>query len=134
MPTTRIAELPRRKQRFTTEYCIDLNATQAAIRAGYSAATAGQAGHRLLKDPVIAAAVAERLAELDGRARAVAEKNVERQESRALITVADVIDFSGEKPRLRPKSEILERARVAIASVRAKSRRDQRMMELLGTS
>jgi len=63
------------KQRaFVREYLIDRNATQAAIRAGYSAKTAGQKGHDLLKKVEIAAALesgseahAERCAEtIDG--------------------------------------------------------------------
>jgi phage terminase small subunit len=48
-----------RQQRFVEEYLVDLNATQAAIRAGYSARTAGQFASRLLKDVKIAAAIAE---------------------------------------------------------------------------
>ena len=42
---------------FTREYCVDYNATQAAIRAGYSPKTAGIQGHDLLKKPNIAAEV-----------------------------------------------------------------------------
>lgn len=38
-----------KQKRFVDEYLIDLNATQAAIRAGYSAKTAEQIGHQLLK-------------------------------------------------------------------------------------
>lgn len=47
-----------KQQRFVAEYLIDLNATQAAIRAGYSKHTAKQQGARLLTDADIAAAVA----------------------------------------------------------------------------
>jgi len=43
---------------------VDFNATQAAIRAGYSEKTAGQMGHENLKKPEIAAAIDERLEEL----------------------------------------------------------------------
>lgn len=39
-----------RQEKFCVEYLIDLNATQAAIRAGYSKKTAYSAGQRLLKD------------------------------------------------------------------------------------
>ncbi len=46
-----------KQQRFVHEYLIDLNATQAATRAGYSKRTAGQQGERLLKNVEIAAAV-----------------------------------------------------------------------------
>lgn len=42
---------------FVKEYLVDLNATQAAIRAGYSARTAGQIGDEILKKPEIASAV-----------------------------------------------------------------------------
>lgn len=40
--------LKPKQQRFVNEYLIDLNATQAAIRAGYSQATARQIGQKLL--------------------------------------------------------------------------------------
>lgn len=46
-----------KQQRFVDEYLIDLNATQAAIRAGYSARTARQAGAENLSKPDIAAAI-----------------------------------------------------------------------------
>lgn len=46
------------KQRaFVSEYLKDKNATKAAARAGYSAATAGQIGHRLLKNVQIAESI-----------------------------------------------------------------------------
>lgn len=46
-----------KQQRFVDEYLIDLNATQAAIRAGYSAKTAESAGSRLLRNVNVSAAV-----------------------------------------------------------------------------
>ena len=51
--------LTARQQRFVDEYLIDLNATQAAIRAGYSAKTAYSQGQRLLKNVEVAASLAE---------------------------------------------------------------------------
>lgn len=41
-------KLTAKQQRFCDEYLIDLNATQAAIRAGYSERTANEQGSRLL--------------------------------------------------------------------------------------
>ena len=49
--------LNKRQRRFVAEYLIDLNATQAAIRAGYSKHTAGSQGFDLLRKPEIQAAV-----------------------------------------------------------------------------
>src|SRR6185437_12394772 len=49
--------LTPRQERFVVEYLIDLNATQAAIRAGYSKKTANRIGPRLLSNVVVAGAV-----------------------------------------------------------------------------
>lgn len=52
------------KQRlFCDEYLIDLNATQAAIRAGYSEKTAGVIGLENLKKPIIKEFIEKRMAE-----------------------------------------------------------------------
>lgn len=48
---------------FVQEYMIDLNATQAAIRAGYSAKTAEWQGPQLLGKPHVALAIRERMIE-----------------------------------------------------------------------
>jgi phage terminase small subunit len=56
--------LTPKQRRFVNEYCVDENATQAAIRAGYSENGAGQTAHNLLKLPEIKAAIAERMEEL----------------------------------------------------------------------
>lgn len=59
--------LTERQRRFIAEYLIDLNATQAAIRAGYSERTARSVGSENLTKPDIAAAIAK-------ASRRVAEK------------------------------------------------------------
>jgi len=46
-----------RQLRFVEEYLVDLNATQAAIRAGYSARTAAVIGNEILKKPYIQSAI-----------------------------------------------------------------------------
>lgn len=51
--------LTEKQQRFVDEYLVDLNATQAAIRAGYSPDTAGAIGFENLKKPEIQLAIAE---------------------------------------------------------------------------
>lgn len=56
-----MAKLTPKQQRFVEEYLIDLNATQAAIRAGYSAKTAQEQGARLLSNVMVQAALAERM-------------------------------------------------------------------------
>lgn len=55
--------LTDKQKRFCDEYLIDCNATQAAIRAGYSKRTAGVIGDENLKKPKIRARIDERMAE-----------------------------------------------------------------------
>lgn len=55
--------LTDKQQAFVIEYMVDLNATQAAIRAGYSEHTAEQIGYENLRKPEIAAAIAAKQAE-----------------------------------------------------------------------
>ncbi|MBB6672615.1 terminase small subunit [Cohnella nanjingensis] len=52
--------LTAKQQRFVEEYLIDLNATQAAIRAGYSENTAQEQGSRLLSNVMVKEAIENR--------------------------------------------------------------------------
>lgn len=65
-----------KQQRFVEEYLIDLNATQAAIRAGYSAKTAYSIGEENLNKPDIASAIEERRAVLSEKAEVTQERIV----------------------------------------------------------
>ena len=71
-----MANLTHKQQRFVEEYLIDLNATQSAIRAGYSEKTANEQGSRLLVNVSIS--------------EAIKEAQQERQK-RTLVTQDDVI-------------------------------------------
>lgn len=72
-----MAVLTPKQQQFVAEYLIDLNATQAAIRAGYSPKTANEQGARLLANASVAQLVAEG-----------AEKRIRKAE----VTAQDVIE------------------------------------------
>ncbi|WP_419904668.1 terminase small subunit [Kiloniella sp.] len=50
-------KLTVKQRRFVEEYLIDLNATQAAIRAGYSPNSVKQTASRVLNKPVVRAAI-----------------------------------------------------------------------------
>ena len=60
-------KLTAKQERFVAEYLIDLTATQAAIRAGYSEKTASETGYENLRKPQIAEAVQKALAERSER-------------------------------------------------------------------
>jgi phage terminase small subunit len=62
-----MAKLTAKQEMFVREYLVDLNATQAAIRAGYSTATAKDIGCENLAKPNIRARIDEALAERSKR-------------------------------------------------------------------
>lgn len=58
-----MSELTAKQEQFCLEYLVDLNATQAAIRAGYSADSAGTIGHENIKKHEIASRIRELMKE-----------------------------------------------------------------------
>lgn len=103
------------KQRsFVIEYLKDKNATQAAIRAGYSAKTAQQISSELLLKPVISKAISDVIgsqaekAEIDGI--------IVLRELYRILTV-DIAGAFEENGALKPIQDIPEDIRRAISSV-----------------
>jgi len=72
-----MANLTPKQQRFVDEYLIDLNATQAAIRAGYSEKTAKEIGSENLTKPNIAKAIQEAQSRLSNKAQVTVEMVVQ---------------------------------------------------------
>lgn len=79
--------LTDKQRRFAEEYPIDFNATQAAIRAGYSKKTAGKIGYENLQKPEIQAAIAERVALLTKKTDTTQERILQEY---ARIGFADI--------------------------------------------
>ena len=65
-----------KQKRFCDEYLIDTNATQAAIRAGYSEKTANEQGARLLANASIKTYIEEQAAKIHSKAVADAEETM----------------------------------------------------------
>jgi phage terminase small subunit len=87
--------LTAKQQRFVDEYLVDLNATQAAIRAGYSQKTARQVGAENLTKPVIADAVAKAQTSRSDRVQIDSDWVLTRLASEATADLADIYDEDG---------------------------------------
>jgi phage terminase small subunit len=98
-PTTKGSSLTPKQRRFVAEYLVDLNATRAAIRAGYSAKTAPPAGSRLLTNVKVAAAIAE------GQAKQLEQADLHAVEVKKAVRVQVVRDIRrlfDDKGSMRP--------------------------------
>jgi phage terminase small subunit len=101
---------------FVEEYLVDLNATQAAIRSGYSSRRASDIGHQLLQKTTVSGAVARALAERSRRTGIVQDRVLLELARIAFVNPADVIDFCVGQIRLDAKADDL----AAIAEIRVK--------------
>jgi len=95
-----------RESQFVFEYLVDYNATQAAIRAGYSERSAGVIGHELLKKPkileAVAAAAEGRLERLKINADYVLERLLEVDQ----MDVGDILADDGTVLPIREWPEV----------------------------
>ena len=83
--------LTAKQERFVAEYLIDLNATQAAIRAGYSRKSSERIGHGLLKKSQVFASVQKAREKIAGKLEVTAEKIVREY---ARIAFSDMRRFA----------------------------------------
>lgn len=74
-------KLTAKQKRFVQEYLIDLNATQAAIRAGYSKKSAHSIGPENLEKPEIKQAIEEKLKQIDEEKTADAKATAQIQQT-----------------------------------------------------
>lgn len=88
-------KLTDRQQQFVDEYLIDLNATQAAIRAGYSVKTANEQGSQNLAKLSIQQAIAERMAERSRRTGVNQDRVVLELAKIAFVKMTDIVDSEG---------------------------------------
>ncbi|MDP9572400.1 UNVERIFIED_ORG: phage terminase small subunit [Agrobacterium larrymoorei] len=87
--------LSEKQSRFVEEYLKDLNATKAAIRAGYSEKTAHSQGPRLLENVGIATAIEKAKAQRSERTQIDADWLLKRLADEAVADIADLYDENG---------------------------------------
>lgn len=102
-----MAKLTAKQQRFCDEYLIDLNATQAAIRAGYSAKTADQQGSRMLTNVKVQQEIAEKMAERSKRTGINQDRVLQEIAKLALVNIDDVVDLeTGRVKKIATKEDL----------------------------
>lgn len=120
-----MARMTAKQKRFCDEYLIDLNATQAAIRSGYSKKTAYSIGVENLKKPELKKYIDERMAEKESQLIADQDEvlkyltSVMRGESNSEIVVVEGIGEGMSEARAMQKAPD-ERERLKAAELLGK--------------
>jgi len=111
---------------FAVEYLKDFNATQAAIRAGYSDRTAASQGQRLLKSPSVQRAIA------DAGTKSLKKSEISRErwrEELEAIAFVDLGNFFDQRGSPLPIKRIPEENRRALMSFEIKELFDSNLGE-----
>lgn len=111
-----MAKLTSKQQRFVEEYLIDLNATQAAIRAGYSINNADKIGSELLGKTRVSEAISKAMAERSKRTGINQDRIVLELAKIAFVKITDVVNSDCE---ILPDADEADIA--AIESVKVKT-------------
>src|SRR3954463_10909483 len=106
-----------RQARLVAAYLVDLNATQAAIRAGYSAATARQMGAENLSKPDIQAAIAEAQAARGRRTEVTQDRVVLELARVAFGDPRRVMSWGPGGVELRPSEALTDEEAAIVAEV-----------------
>nr|DAO51593.1 MAG TPA: Terminase small subunit [Caudoviricetes sp.] len=102
-----MAKLTAKQKRFCDEYLIDLNATQAAIRAGYSPKTACEQASRLLANVKVQDEIAIEMAERSKRTGINQDRVLMEIAKMAFVNIDDVIDLDTAKVKRTATKEDL---------------------------
>lgn len=95
-------KLTNKQKLFVKEYLIDLNATKAALRSGYSEATASDIGRELLRKTTVAKAIKEAMDKRTERTKINADYVLNRLVE---IDQLDVVDILQDDGKLKPIQE-----------------------------
>ncbi len=114
--------LPRltpRQERFVDEYLVDLNATAAAKRAGYSAKTAYSMGQRLLKNVEIQGAIQKRRQDRERRTEITQDRVLQELAAIAFARGTDYASVSaGGVVHIKPTDELNDTQKAAVLSIK----------------
>jgi phage terminase small subunit len=90
-------ELNYQQKLFADEYLIDLNATQAAIRAGYSKKTAAEMGYENLNKPHIKAYIAKRMKDREKRTEITQDMVLQELAKIGFVDIKSYLKYCTEK-------------------------------------
>jgi phage terminase small subunit len=109
--------LTNRQRMFVDEYLIDLNATQAAIRAGYSKKTAHEIGHENLKKHDIRVEINRAIKERRDRTKMEGDEVLIETARLARSDILNYVNFGPNGIAIRDSSELLEGEARAISQI-----------------
>lgn len=112
--------MTNKQERFCEEYIKDLNATQAAIRAGYSDKRASEQAYQLLQKTTVQKKIKSLQSEVSNRNKIEVDDIVKYLVDTLMVDPTEIYNEDGS---LKPLSEMSKAARMSIKSIKKKTTR-----------
>ena len=111
--------LNEKQKRFVSEYIIDLNAKQAAIRAGYSPKGAEPQASRLLSNAKIQVEIAKAMEDRGKRTGITQDRVLAELSAIAFAKATDYVEVDDDgSVKIKPTAELTDEQKKAIASIK----------------
>ena len=129
-------KLTPKQQLFVKEYLIDLNASQAAIRAGYSERTSREMGYELLTKPHVQEALQQAQKKREKRTNITADRVLEQLARVAFSDIGEFVEFDGTTVTIKSSKDVdgtvLSEVSATPAGLKIKLNDKMKALELLG--
>ena len=117
-------KLTPKQAEFVRQYLVDLNATQAAIRAGYSEKTAYSTGQRMLKNVEVQNAIAQAQVQRTKRTEITADRVVAELAKIAFADPRELMEWGPEGVKLKDSADLTEGQAASVAEVSETTTKD----------
>jgi len=143
MPDSK-SQLTPKQERFVGEYLTDLNATQAAIRAGYSRKRASEYGYQLLKKTTVQKAVQKAQEQWSKRVQINQDRVLRELGAIRFSNIADFVSWDSKGVTLKDSTQLTPEQSICVSevfetvtrdgsrTVRLKLHRKEKALELIG--
>lgn len=128
--TSEKGRLTPKQERFVHEYLVDLNATQAAIRAGYSKKTAQEQSSRLLSNVMLSKAIAKGQQALAEKTGVTAEKVIAELALIGFANIKDYLNLSDPDNPTVDLSNLTSEQAAVIAEATVEQKRGKRRVKI----
>lgn len=128
--TFMIRKLTPKQTAFVAEYLVDLNATQAAIRAGYSVKSAARIGVELLNKTQVREAIAANQAKRAQRVEITADRVVSELARIAFADPRDLMEWGPSGVKLKDSADLTKEQAASVAEVSETTTKDGGSLKL----
>jgi phage terminase small subunit len=123
-------KLTPKQKRFVDEYLVDLNASQAAIRSGFSPRTSRFIGYRLLTMPKIKEALRGAQEDLTRRTEVTQERVIAELAAIAFSNIGDIVSWGPDGVSVKSADELSPEILASVADVSKSSGKEGGMVRV----